>query len=84
MAFGGSGGNALKVTNSLCSPCSLIGGIPVALTNGAVASNVSIGGSPIKNPGLGAVTLSNPTLGSGGTALAVVSGATSKLTVAGK
>ena len=84
VAFGGSGSNALKVTNSLCSPCSLIGGIPVALTNGAVASNVSIGGSPIKNPGLGAVTLSNPTLGSGGTALAVLSGAASKLTVGGK
>ncbi|MDP2625796.1 MAG: hypothetical protein Q8Q58_02670 [Candidatus Rokubacteria bacterium] len=84
VAFGGSGGNALKVTNSLCSPCSLIGGIPVALTNGAVASNVSIGGSPIKNPSLGSVTLSNPTLGSGGTALAVLSGPTSKLTVGGK
>ncbi|OGK85027.1 MAG: hypothetical protein A2X52_09780 [Candidatus Rokubacteria bacterium GWC2_70_16] len=84
VAFGGSGGNALKVANSLCSPCSLIGGIPVALTNGAVASNVNIAGSPIKNQGLGSVTLSNPTLGNGGTALAVVSGATSKLTVAGK
>jgi hypothetical protein len=84
VAFGGSGGNALKVTNSLCSPCTLIGGIPVALTNGALASNVSIAGSPIKNTGLGSVTLSNPTLAAGGTALAVVSGATSKLTVAGK
>jgi hypothetical protein len=84
VGFGGSGGNQLKVTNSLCSPCTLFAGIPVALANGAVASNVSIGPTPIQNAGLGSVTLSNPTLSSGGTAMVVVSGPASKVSVGGK
>jgi hypothetical protein len=37
--FGGTGGNTVNVTNSLC-PCTLFGGIPVALQNGALAQNV--------------------------------------------
>ena len=80
IAFGGTGGNAVNVANSLCNPCQLLGGIPVALRGGAMASNVSIAGA-VTGLGLGSVTLSNPTLGPGGTALVVVNGAGSKLSV---
>jgi hypothetical protein len=71
--FGGTGGNTVNVTNSLC-PCSLFGGVPVALQNGALATNVQIS-NPIKNPALGTLNLSP------NAALAVVNGAGSKLTV---
>jgi hypothetical protein len=71
--FGGTGGNTVNITNSLC-PCSLIGGVPVALQNGALATNVQIS-SPIKNSALGTVNLSP------NAALAVVNGSTSKLIV---
>ena len=80
IAFGGGGGNAVTVTNSLCSPCRLLGGIPVALRGGAVASNVSIANA-VTGLGLGSITLSNPTLAAGGTALVVVNGAGSKVSV---
>jgi hypothetical protein len=73
ISFGGTGGNTVNVTNSLC-PCSLFGGVPVALQNGALATNVQIS-SPIKNPTLGTVNLSP------NAALAVVNGAGSKLIV---
>jgi len=55
IGFGGTGGNLVSVANSFC-PCTTIGGIPVSLTGGAVAGNVSIAGA-IKNGGLGAVNL---------------------------
>jgi hypothetical protein len=71
--FGGTGGNTVNVTNNIC-PCSLFGGIPVALQNGALASNVQIS-SPIKNAALGTLNLSP------NAALAVVNGAGSKLIV---
>jgi hypothetical protein len=74
--FGGTGENQVRITNSFC-PCVVIGGIPVALQNGALAANVQIT-NPIKNNGtLGALTLSP------NAALAVVNGAASKLTVSG-
>jgi hypothetical protein len=74
--FGGTGGNNVSITNSLC-PCVSIGGIPVALQGGAAVANVQIT-NPIKNNGtLGTVTLSP------NAAVAVVNGATSKLSVAG-
>lgn len=77
VAFGGSGGNLLSVSNSLCGgACIVIGGIPVALMNGATAGNVSIGAGAIKNPSLGAIQLASPS-----TALLSVSGATSKVTI---
>ena len=74
--FGGTGGNKVNIMNSLC-PCSLFGGVPVALQNGALAANVQIS-NPIKNTTLGQLTLS-PTA-----ALAVVNGGGSKLTVKGQ
>jgi len=77
VAFGGAGGNLLSVSNSLCGgACLLIGGIPVALMNGATAGNVSIGAGAIQNPGLGSIKLASPS-----TALLSVSGANSKVTV---
>jgi len=80
VAFGGSGGNLLSVSNSLCGgSCALIGGIPVALMNGATASNVSIGAGAIQNAGLGSIKLGSPS-----TALVSVSGATSKVSIGPK
>jgi hypothetical protein len=55
IGFGGTGGNLVSVANSLC-PCTTIGGLPVSLTNGALASNVTIAGA-IKNGGLGSLNI---------------------------
>jgi len=54
IAFSGTPGNTVSVSNHLAFVN--IGGIPVALTGGALAGNVLISGSPIKNAGLGSVT----------------------------
>ncbi|MEX2224607.1 MAG: FecR domain-containing protein [Candidatus Rokuibacteriota bacterium] len=75
IGFGGTGGNLVSVANSLC-PCATIGGIPVSLTGGALASNVSITGA-IKNGGLGSVNLAP------NTALIRVDGAGTKVTISG-
>jgi FecR protein len=72
IAFSG-GGNVVNVSNAL--PFTNINGIPVALTGGALASNVSITGTPIKNQGLGVITPNK--------ALIQVNGANSKLTISG-
>jgi FecR-like protein len=80
VSFGGSGGNLLSVSNNFCGgSCAMIGGIPVALLNGATAANVSIGAGAIQNANLGSVKLATP-----GTALITVSGAGSKVTVGKK
>jgi hypothetical protein len=76
IAFGGSGGNVVKVSNNLC-PCTMFAGVPVALTNGALASNVQIGPGVIKNSQLGSITLSP------NAALISVSGAKSKVSIGG-
>jgi hypothetical protein len=53
--FGGSGGNAVNVSNPICSgTCTSVGGINVHLAGGAVVGNVSIS-NPIKNGTLGAL-----------------------------
>ena len=57
IAFGGSGGNVVSVSNNLC-PCTVLGGVPVALSNGALASNVQIGAGAVKNANLGSIELS--------------------------
>jgi hypothetical protein len=75
IGFGGTGGNLVSVTNSFC-PCTTIGGIPVSLTGGALASNVSIAGA-IKNGGLGTVNLAP------NAALIRVDGAATKVTIGG-
>lgn len=73
IAFSGAAGSTVNISNSL--PFISIGGIPVALTNGALASNVTITGTPIKNPSLGTITPNK--------ALIQVSGQTSKVTIGG-
>jgi hypothetical protein len=73
IAFSGAPGNTVNIFNNL--KFVNIGGIPVALTGGALASNVVIMGTPIKNPALGTITPN--------TALIQVNGPTSKLTISG-
>jgi hypothetical protein len=73
IAFSGFGGNTVNISNALAFVN--IGGIPVALTGGALAANVSIMGTPIKNPSLGTITPYK--------ALIQVNGATTKLTISG-
>jgi len=75
IGFGGAGGNMVSVATSLC-PCATIGGIPVSLTGGAVASNVSINGA-IKNGGLGSLSLTP------NAAVIRVDGAGTKVTING-
>lgn len=75
IGFGGVGGNTVSVANSLC-PCTSIGGIPVSLTGGAVAANVSITGA-IKNGNLGALNLTP------NAAVIRVDGAATKVTING-
>jgi hypothetical protein len=75
IGFGGTGGNLVSVANSFC-PCTAIGGVPVSLTGGALASNVSITGA-IKNGGLGTVNLSP------NAALIRVDGVGTKVTIGG-
>jgi hypothetical protein len=75
IGFGGTGGNVVSVANSLC-PCATIGGIPVSLTGGALASNVSITGA-IKNGNLGSLSLAP------NAAVIRVDGAATKVTIKG-
>jgi hypothetical protein len=75
IGFGGVGGNTVSVANSLC-PCTTIGGLPVSLTGGAVAANVSITGA-IKNGNLGAINLTP------NAAVIRVDGAATKITING-
>jgi hypothetical protein len=75
ISFGGSGGNMVSVANGFC-PCTTIGGIPVSLTGGALASNVSIAGA-IKNGNLGSVSLAP------NAALIRVDGAGTRVTIGG-
>ncbi|HSE06694.1 MAG TPA: FecR domain-containing protein [Methylomirabilota bacterium] len=75
IGFGGTGGNLVSVNNSFC-PCTTIGGVPVSLTGGAVAANVSIAGA-IKNSALGAVNVAP------NAALIRVDGAGTKVTING-
>ncbi|HEY4910420.1 MAG TPA: FecR domain-containing protein [Methylomirabilota bacterium] len=73
IAFSGTPGNTVAIANALAFVT--IGGIPVALTGGALAGNVLITGAAIKNPGLGTITPNK--------ALIRVDGATTKITISG-
>jgi hypothetical protein len=75
VGFGGTGGNRVSVANNLC-PCTTIGGIPVSLTGGALASNVSIAGA-IKNGNLGSLNLAP------NSAVIRVDGVSTKVTING-
>jgi hypothetical protein len=76
--FSGTGGNQINLTNTLCTSCTVIGGLNVQLQNSALAGNVAIAGA-IKNGGLGAINLSN----AGTTAVIIVDGASTKVTISG-
>ncbi|HEX6080748.1 MAG TPA: FecR domain-containing protein [Methylomirabilota bacterium] len=75
IGFGGTGGNLVSVANNLC-PCTTIGGLPVSLTNGALASNINIAGA-IKNSNLGSLTIAP------NAAVIRVDGAGTKVTING-
>ncbi|HUF92322.1 MAG TPA: FecR domain-containing protein [Candidatus Limnocylindria bacterium] len=68
-------GNVVNITNNLCTPCTPISGIPVALTNGAMANQLSLSGNVIKS-------LEGNTLNVSG-AVIKVDGAGSKVKVRG-
>jgi hypothetical protein len=74
--FGGVG-NTINITNNLCpGGCTVIGGLKVFLTNGALAGNVTVD-TPIINPGGGTINFSN----GGNTAHITVDGATTKVRI---
>jgi len=76
--FGGVG-NTINITNNLCpGGCTVIGGLKVLLTNGAIAGNVSVN-TPIINPGGGTINFSN----GGNTAHITVDGATTHVRIGG-
>ena len=69
------------ITNTVCGgSCTNINGLNVFLTNSAVAGNVSITTGFIKNSSLGSINLSNTLT----TAVIVVDGANTKVTVSGQ
>jgi hypothetical protein len=75
LSFGGTG-NTVTVSNTLC-PCSVIGGIPVRLSGGALAANVSIT-NPIQNAAGNSLSIA------AGAAAIRVDGATTRLTISGQ
>jgi len=74
LSFGGTG-STVTVSNALC-PCTMIGGIPVRLSGGALAANVLIA-SPVQNAAGNTVSI-----GAGAAAIQV-NGATTRVTISG-
>jgi hypothetical protein len=75
LSFGGSG-STVTVSNALC-PCTIIGGIPVRLSGGALAANVSITNA-IQNAAGNTVSIA------AGAAAVRVDGATTRVTISGQ
>lgn len=75
LSFGGTG-STVTVSNTLC-PCTVIGGIPVRLSGGALAANVSIT-NPIQNAAGNTVSIA------AGAAALRVDGATTRVTISGQ
>ena len=75
LSFGGTG-STVTVSNALC-PCTVIGGIPVRLSGGALAANVSITNA-IQNAAGNTVSIA------AGAAAVRVDGATTRLTISGQ
>jgi hypothetical protein len=75
LSFGGTG-STVTVNNALC-PCTVIGGIPVRLSGGALAANVSITNA-IQNAAGNTVSVA------AGAAAIRVDGATTKVTISGQ
>ncbi len=83
--FGGSGGNQIRVSNTLCgSTCAgtTFGGIPIALINGATPAQVTVTGSALKGTNLGSIVQLGPVPAAA--AVIVVDGPASKLTIRGQ
>jgi hypothetical protein len=85
--FSGTGGNELRITNTLCTSCTAFGdfSIPVELRNGAILGNVTITASTatIKGSVLGSIIPSVPGTSPGSTAVIILDGATSKVRIGG-
>ncbi|MGH7383619.1 MAG: beta strand repeat-containing protein, partial [Candidatus Rokuibacteriota bacterium] len=75
LSFGGTG-STVTVSNTWC-PCTVIGGISVRLSGGALAANVSIT-NPIHNTAGNAVSIAT------GAAAIRVDGATTRVTISGQ
>jgi hypothetical protein len=75
LSFGGAG-STVTVSNAFC-PCTIIGGIPVRLSGGALAANVSIT-NPIQNAAGNTVSIA------AGAAAVRVDGATTRVTISGQ
>jgi hypothetical protein len=75
LSFGGTS-STVTVSNTLC-PCTLIGGIPVRLSGGALAANVAIT-NPIHNAAGNTLSIA------AGAAALRVDGATTKVTISGQ
>jgi hypothetical protein len=75
LSFGGAG-STVTVSNALC-PCTIIGGIPVRLSGGALAANVSIANA-IQNAGGNTVSIA------AGAAAVRVDGAATRVTISGQ
>ncbi|MEX2224331.1 MAG: FecR domain-containing protein [Candidatus Rokuibacteriota bacterium] len=75
LSFGGAG-STVTVSNALC-PCTLIGGIPVRLSGGALAGNVSIANA-IQNAAGNTVSIA------AGAAAIRVDGAATRVTISGQ
>jgi hypothetical protein len=75
LSFGGAG-STVTVSNTLC-PCTVIGGIPVRLSGGALVANVSIA-NPIQNAVGNTVSIAS------GAAAIRVDGATTRVTISGQ
>jgi hypothetical protein len=83
--FGGSGGNQIRVSNTLCgSTCAgtTFGGIPIALINGATPAQVTVTGSALKGTNLGSIVQLGPVPAAA--AVIVVDGPASRLTIRGQ
>jgi|GEM_PF-1509064 len=79
VAFGGTGGNVVNLTNGFCpgGDCFDFNGVRAHLANGASSSNVLVGGTPFKNPALGQINAPND-------AHIIVDGPTSRVLIGGQ
>jgi len=78
LAFGGTAGNTINITNNFCTSCTIINTLRVETRNGATPSNITMTGTAVRNVGLGTVNL-----GSASTAIIVIDGANTKVNFSG-
>ncbi len=79
-AIFGVGANQIRVTNALCgTTCLTFSGIPIALTNNASTTQITVTGNALKNAGPASIAQSGPAA-----AVIVVDGTTTRLTIKGQ